>query len=335
MKFPTREHRATTHSAGWLKSRFTAWLLSLCFLLWANPLGASHFRGAATSYTISASGVVTVVCFTVWRADFIAGPSFTMRTARGGGGTSLGSFGLTETINPFSTGSELSGAQFIVRRDTFTFNLAGRTNGVYYAWWLGNARVAGINNVGETSFSSELAIPYVAGQASAGPTMIPATIDIIGRGYDYNQNLNSTDPDGTPVSYQLVTNPNSPDFGPQSSIPGLSISQIGTMSISASNTAGLNLGRWVYKVRVTDGVGATAERDILVVVQAAGSNTPPVLNPIGSQFVAVGHALSFPVSATDPTNGQLLTLRAQRVPPGAAFPQATNTTPATVSSTFT
>lgn len=246
----------------------------------------------------------------------------------------MGNLTLLNSLNPFSTGVELGGAQFVVRRDTFTFSLSGRTNGTYYAWWSSCCRVEGINNVGQNTFATELVIPYVAGQASGGPSMIPATIDIIGRGYDYNQNLNSSDPDGTPVSYQLITNSASPDYGPTSSIQGLSVSQIGTVSISASNTSAMNLGRWVYKVRVTDGSGATAERDILVVAQDGGSNTPPVLNPIGSQAVAVNTPLSFSVSGTDPTNGQTLVLRAQRLPPGATFPSATNITPATVFSTF-
>lgn len=330
-------HRRESASVGFLKRLLPAVRRAVIVAgLWfaAAAAEASHFRGASASYTISAAGVVTVDCFSVWRSDAVGGAAFQMRTGPGGGGTLLGTFTTSSTINPYSTGTEFGGGGFTVVRQTFTFNLASpaRPSGFYYARWTSCCRVAGINNAPESTWAIELKIAYTAGQASAGPTMIPATIDIIGRGFDYNQNLNSTDPDGTPVAYQFITGAVSPDFGPSSSIPGISLSSIGTVSISAANTASLALGRWVYKVRVTDGSGATAERDVLVAVQDVLGNLPPVLGSIGSKTVPVNTPLAFAVSGTDPNSGQNLTVRAQRIPAGASFPQASAVN--SVSSTF-
>lgn len=304
---------------------------------------ASHYRGASASYMVSDAGLLTVDVFSLWRSDFVSGPSFQLRTGPGGAGTLVANLSLTSSVNPYSTGTELGGASFLVRRDTFTFDMSSLAPGTYYAWWSNCCRVAGINNAPESSWSVQLTIKYNgvgAGLGNSGPSILPATIDVIGRGVAYMQTLNSVDPDGTPVNVQFLGGTlgggsASPNFGPTADIPGIALdSSTGTVSISAANTASLALGRWVYKVRVTDGSGATAERDVLVLVQELLGNTQPGLSPIGPKVVAVNTPLSFNVSATDADSGQMLTLRARLLPAGASFPDATATSPAVASSTF-
>lgn len=298
-------------------------LLVAVFVFASAPRAdASHYRGATASYTISASGVVTVTCYSVWRFDFVGAPAFSIYTGVGQTGTLQGSMTLSASTNPYQSGTEFGGAQYIVRRDTYTFSMGARANGTYYANWNSNAWVSGINNMPESSWAIELKIIYTAGQASAGPTMLPATIDIIGRGFDYNQNLNSTDPDGTPVSYQLLTGNAAPVYAPTSNIPGIGITQFGTVSVPAASTTSLTLGRWVYEARVTDGSGATALRQVLVIVQDAAGNNAPVLGAIGPKTVAVGQPLVFAVSGSDPNSGQTVTVRAQLLPSGASFAPA-------------
>ncbi|MBL9143545.1 MAG: hypothetical protein JNM99_07650 [Verrucomicrobiaceae bacterium] len=245
------------------------------------------------------------------------------------------------TVNPFTSGTEFGGALYFVKKEVFTFSLNGQANGIYYAWWNSNAWVAGIQNaVDQNSWSVQLKIAYTAGVASAGPTMLPATIDLIGRGYPYSQNLNSVDPDGTPVVYSNLLGSGSPHYAPVTAIPGMSLSSIGSISIpggtGAGTTSALNLGRYGYKVEVTDGSGGSAIRDVLVVVAdpiGGSANNPPVLGNIGPKTINVGNNLSFVVSGTDPDSGQTLTVRAQLLPSGSSFPQVSGPASGT-SSTF-
>ncbi|MBB5040074.1 DUF7453 family protein [Prosthecobacter dejongeii] len=286
---------------------------------------ASHYRGGAASYSINSSGLVTVTVYTGW-GSFVDTPFFQVYTGSGATGTSLGSMTLATAVNPFSTGTEFGGAAYTIRKDTFTFNLNGRAAGFYYAWWSSNNWVSGINNVPESTWSLELKIAYTPGQASAGPTMIPATIDIIGRGFPYTQNLNSQDPDGTPVTYQNLVGNAYPDYAPTSLMPGISVSASGTVGIPGTSTATMALGRWGYKIRVTDGSGGTAIRDVLVVAAdptATNVNRPPVLASIGPKTVNIGTSLNFTVTGNDPDAGQTLTLRSSALPTGATFPQTT------------
>ncbi len=297
-------------------------------MIYLFPVGleASHYRGGAASYTINASGVVTVTVYTGWVSTSVGTPTYRIHTGSGGTGTNLGSMTAGTPVNPFATGTELGGSGYTVRKDTFTYNLSGQVAGFYYAWWSSNDWVAGIRNMPESTWSLELKIAYTPGQASAGPTMIPATIDIIGRGYPYTQNLNSQDPDGTPVTYQNLVGYTAPDYAPSSLIPGISVSASGTVGIPGSSTATMALGRWSYKVRVVDGSGATAIRDVLVVAANptdSNVNLPPVLGSIGPKTVGVGSPLNFTVNATDPDAGQTLTVRSSTRPSGATFPQAT------------
>ncbi len=334
-----------------LRDRSSSPLLGL---LWAVILflgivpaaQASHFRGASVSYTLAANGLVTVTSYSGYRTNsgaaegFVNNGGFHIYTGTGGTGTLVGTMTLASTVNPYSTGVEFGGAAFFVMQEKFTLSLAGQPAGTYYAYTTSNAWLAGVINRSpdQGSWGEEVVIKYTPGVASAGPTMLPATVDIIGRGYPYNQNLNSTDPDGTPVTYQFLTgNGNAgPDYSPATLIPGMSLSSVGGVAIPAVSTAALTVGRYSYKVKVTDASGATAVRDVLVVAQdatGANANSPPVLASIGPRTISVGSNLSFNVSATDPDAGQALTVRAQLLPTGATFPQQTGASTGT-SSTF-
>ncbi|MES2594472.1 MAG: kelch repeat-containing protein [Verrucomicrobiota bacterium] len=171
---------------------------------------------------------------------------------------------------------------------------------------------------------------------SASPTQRAATIDIIAKGYTYTQNLNCVDPDGTPVSYQLLLGDFAPNYGPVTQITGLNLDSLGNVNISAANTNTLALGRWAYKTRVTDGQGAFSERDVLVVVENAASGpginpNPPVLTSIPPKTVPAGSLLTFTTTATDADNDTVRT-RAQLLPSGATYPETSGV--GTVNGTF-
>jgi len=62
------------------------------------------------------------------------------------------------------------------------------------------------------------------------------------------------------------------------------------------------------------GQGASYE-----LVFGEGGNSPPVLDPIGNQTVDEGTILAFAVTASDPDVGDVLSLSASNLPPGASF----------------
>jgi hypothetical protein len=200
-------------------------LVALAAMLFASEANASHYRGGAASYRINASGVVTVTAYTAW-GSFETQPDFQIYTGSGFTGTSLG-FMTAASTAVLPGGTELGGSTYTARVDTYTFNLNGQAAGFYYATWQNGNYVGGINNVPESTWSVELKIAYTPGVASAGPTMLPVTVDIVGRGLPYTQNLNSVDPDGTPVTFTNLSGYTSPDYAPTSVIPGMSVSATG------------------------------------------------------------------------------------------------------------
>ncbi|MDB6139001.1 MAG: hypothetical protein JWO94_2073, partial [Verrucomicrobiaceae bacterium] len=314
-----------------LKAGMVMVLLLLGFVPAAQ---ATHFRGASVSYTIDSANLLTVTSYSAWQStlpDTLSGEGgFKVYTGTGGSGL-LGTMTTTTTVNPYSSGTELGQGTYNVVKETFTYNLTGRAAGTYYAYTTSGNWVNSVVNrdAAGASWGEEVVIKYNPGVASAGPTMLPATVDIVGRGQLYTQNLNSIDPDGTPVTYQFLAGSlnSAPDYSPATNIPGMSLSVFGGIAIPGSSTATLSLGRYSYKVKVTDASGATAVRDVLLVVQDATgttANRPPVLASIGPKTISVGSPLTFTVSGTDPDAGQLLTVRAQLLPTGASFPTVPN-----------
>ncbi len=291
----------------------------------------SHFRGGSVTHTVSAAGVVELEVFSLWRQHAFETPFFVLNEGPSLGGANIGNFLLQSHDDQFGSGAELGGAIFNVARSTFSFDLAaaGLAPGTYYAIWQNGARVAGIRNPGGASVYWELetAIVWDGVNASASPTLLPATIDIVAQGHPYTQYLNSTDPDGTPVNYEFVVGLDDPHYGPANSITGINLDSLGGVNISAANTASLAQGRWVYKVRVTDGQGAYSERDVMVVVEdPLNPDDPnphaPLLTPLGPQRVPVGTPLSLEIIGDDP-NGEDVTVRSQLLPPGASMVEAT------------
>ena len=247
----------------------------------SNPLAEfdpqiilSHFRGGSVTHTVSPAGVVELEAFSAWRSTSVATPSFQLWTGPSRTGAFRGNFILTSD-GIVQTGTELGGEPFTVKRTTFRSQSPLPVAGTYYATWSSNARVAGIRNAPEGPWELETKIVWDGVNSSASPTLLPATIDVVAQGHTYTQFLNSSDPDGTPASFQFIIGAADPNYGPSSQIPGLNLDSFGGVNISAANTASLATGRWVYKVRVTDGQGAYAERDVLVVVANPGNPSDP------------------------------------------------------------
>ncbi|OFW14742.1 MAG: hypothetical protein A3H29_16525 [Acidobacteria bacterium RIFCSPLOWO2_02_FULL_67_21] len=146
----------------------------------------------------------------------------------------------------------------------------------------------------------------------------------VGRGFDYEQNLNASDPDGESLAYefsQLVTG--TPDYGPASRLPGITLDQFGTFRVPAAATSTLldnpanPAADYMEKFVVSDSSGAFAEREILV---DAVNRFLPLLDAIGNRTVDAGDVVTFTVTGHAAGSGaSALFLRASGLPPGATF----------------
>lgn len=312
------------------------------WMLLVLPLAAvaSHYRGGTITGRVDAAGVLVVEMQTLWRDTFIDVPYLELwnesRTVRLAQTTSF-LLVADQIVNP--AGRDLIG-YYARRTQTWTISLAalGLPSGTYRVRYDDCCRVGEVHNVAQEPFVLETTIVYAAGAGNGAPTMIPATVDIVARGRNYVQSLLSQDPDRGPVRYDFLVGAEAPDWGPSTSIPGISVDADGIVRIPAANSAAAALGRWVYKARVTDTSGAAAERDILLAFQdPTPGNTAPVLGAIGSILgpYPVGTPITIPLSGTDvDTDGQTVTTRSGPLPFGATAPQATVPAPGTASTGF-
>ena len=115
--------------------------------------------------------------------------------------------------------------------------------------------------------------------------------------------LTCTDPDNNPLTYTVVTQPQS--------------GQVSLSGASATYTPNLNFnGQDSFTFKANDGSADSAAATATITVTPVCD--PPVLSVPGAQTVAIGEQLTFNVTASDP-DSPTLTLTATNVPSGASF----------------
>ena len=301
-------------------------------LMFPQQVQASHFRGGFITATITADGTVTVDMETLWRKTFVSRVgsltilNFSDRSSTGKS-ISVPS-GTTDTSDPSFTK--------VTQQVTASLSSLGLDQGSYILRYSSCCRIAGLENVGQASFSLETVVHF-NGAVNSAPGISSSVITGVAAGFEYSQNINATDPDSTPLSYTFL---DSTDLGPASQIPGITVDSSGTIKIPAANTANLQVtntgsqpaGDYVFKVRITDSSGAYTDRDVLLDVFSGTS--PPVLASIGNRSVNLGNTLTFTASATDADSGDVVTLFTSTLPANATFTQ-TSGNPASGTFTFT
>ncbi len=322
-----------------LRRRIAA-ALSFVALIFVFPqqVQASHFRGGFMTASIAADGTVTINAETLWRnlavgrVSFVRVLDFPSRT------TAISSISVpSSTITQTDTTSDPSFTRTVQQ---FTTSLSSLPQGSYIIRWDSCCRISGIANAPESSFSLETVVHF-DGTANSAPNILSSVITGVAAGFEYSQNINATDPDSTPLSYKFLVGATSPDFGPSSQIPGITVSTVGAIKIPATNTADLQVtntsnpaGDYVFKVRITDSSGAYTDRDVLLDVVTGTNSNPPVLSSIGNRSVNLGSTLTFNTSATDADTGDVVTLSTSTLPANSTFTQ-TSGNPANGSFTFT
>ena len=309
------------------------------FLATADPqITLSHFRGGSVTHTVSASGVVTLDVYSLWRSTSVDNAAFSLYSGPSQSGTWYGA--LARPATPMLTRARNWAAK------------ASWSNVKHFRRRFRGLALTTPPGTRVAEFPGSLTRPGAPGNwkpRSSGtvsthrpvPRCLPATIDIVAKGYGYTQNLNKYR--SRRHTAQLWVSPGTvptPTTARLHRLPASTWIRWATSAFLPRNTGSLTLGRWVYKVRVTDGQGAYADRDVMVVVENPNNTTDP--NPgdavVGShRFQSrarwVG-ALTFNVTGRDTGSGQRpVTVRAQLLPSGATFPEVSTGTTST--STFT
>ena len=137
---------------------------------------------------------------------------------------------------------------------------------------------------------------------------VPVVEASAGRPYRYD--VEATDPDGDPLSYQLVTGPEGMTIDPAT----------GAIAWTPGEDV---LGNHAVTVRVEDGRGGFAEQRFDVSVIVAPPNRPPVFTslPVATSFV--GQPYTYDADATDPDGDVLHYALVAPIPAGMAIDEPT------------
>ena len=162
-------------------------------------------------------------------------------------------------------------------------------------------RVAGILNVANsssagTSFSARVTKNGLA--ASASPVFNSNVANTIPKGYNFSQNVNAVDPDGSAVTTASRAGETG---GPDTDL--VSIAANGVVSMTSAQTSTYNNGDHIaYMIRATDANGDYSTRDVLLAV--SGNNAPPSIHGLPGQAInaVAGSTQAVNFTADDPNN---------------------------------
>jgi outer membrane protein OmpA-like peptidoglycan-associated protein len=285
------------HSFSCFRGLLVAALTSLGVLAGASPAFATHEQGGSIHAKITANGHL------VGAVKYITSGSCVVGTATGQYPISVKSpAGTTNALNTdtatYTTcrpGSTTQTAPFDIDLDSAFNGVA--PDGVYQVTFSSCCRISGSRNITSTATSFAAQVRRITGRQTHTPVINSNVSTGIAVGYEYNQNLNASDPDGGTLTYQ--SRAGQPD-GPNTDI--VTYSAAGDVRIPASLTATFsNNWTFVYKVRVVDSQGDYAERDILL--RTTTNNKPPVINGLDGPIAAEpGRTTTVNFTALDPNN---------------------------------
>ncbi|MCB9637469.1 MAG: tandem-95 repeat protein [Myxococcales bacterium] len=287
--------------------------LFACFgLLWgAQEARASHFRGGTLTY--KQIGTTRQVTYTM-EAYFRRSAFCTSSTSCIGQTFNLGSLVIVNkagnpahsasmAINATVVSEDISEDTVVFRWTSAAYTFPTQTTGNpavpvidYEAYWSSCCWINGAS--GPQSSNWELRI-NVHLDGNSDPTIGSNTYYEWCAGIPFTQNVNASDPDNDPLSYDLFFKPT-----------GMVIDPTGQISWPAPTAAGTG-SYHVFSVRVTDSRGASTYRDYLMFVRPIGNcnNKPPVLSVTPPSAVVKPNVQTCTtVTVTDPDVGQTLRL---------------------------
>ena len=167
---------------------------------------------------------------------------------------------------------------------------------------------------GSLTASEEITITVneVGGPTNSPPSLGPLPNQQVDEGVLLTFLVTATDPDSEDALTLTAQDPP----------PGATFTDHGNRTGTFTWTPGFDqAGRYKVHFKVSDSqaTDTTQVRIRVKDVPGGGGNSPPALDPIGNQAVDAGTLLIFTVTTTDPDAGDVLSLSASTLPPGASF----------------
>lgn len=284
----------------------------------AAPAQASHLKGASLTAKIDGSGQLTGTVSLIARngAGNCSAPNKELGTVTykppGGSDQSISIPSGDQVISACTPGS-------VTTTGTFSVSVAGQADGIFEVKMLSSARVSGIQNSAPSAITVIGKVKKDAGLTHKTPAITSQPALGISKLAAYSQQLATTTESGNAPTFTLLqSTDNTQTSTYDTTAPATNLVDVtssGLVSIPFATTSGLTVGHYyVYKVRITDDLGQSTERDLLLTVS---NNAPPVFDASSSTGVVEIYpdtptTLNF--TATDPDAGQTLTMAVGGVP---------------------
>lgn len=299
----------------------------LCFFFFAFTANAAHFR----------SGTIS------WRP--ISGNTVEFKVSQSYGGWAFGSgytLGSTQVMDYLYLGNGASVPIPLVITSInaaegwwygeATFQYTYPNTGNYTAYFASCCRISNLSNNNDQSWRNETVVNVGTGNSSPVST-IAATVNLPASLTNASFQIPSFDPDGDALNFRLAT---SAEMGGGSNPSGLTINS--STGVVNFNTIGKAVGSlWNVAFTISDGKTRVTVDFIIKITQ---NSTPPVFDylvtPVNGRVYqgAPGQTISFPIRAYDNDAGNVVTLSAVGLPPGATTTPALPTNGNPVASTF-
>ncbi len=298
-----------------LLRRCIAFLLFSLLIFFADDAYASHFRYGSITWerVVGNPYQIRFKVSQAWRRSAFGAPNVGSTVSSGTFNTGLTSVGINLNVTSVNIAEDWFYGEF-----TYVYTYPSTTTN-YTAFFDDCCRIGSplVNNAGG---SFRVATIVTIGNnndapVSSVPPFVSLPINVSAATYQ----IPATDPNGDALTYSLVPNG---AFGSGTVQPtGVSVSSTGLLTF---NTVGKTLGQFYnVAVYVTDSKGARIQLDLMLCI--TNPSTPPTFDytvtPSNSitYVVQPGNNLSFNVKAEDADAGDIVTLNAVGIPPGASF----------------
>jgi outer membrane protein OmpA-like peptidoglycan-associated protein len=304
-------------------------------LTFAAPASASHLKGGSVSAAIGANGHLTGEAELIYSngAACPSSPAGLPPVQVAGPAGFSASPAFTSVVMAACLPSTKTA------RGAFDVDLSSAPDGTYTVTFSSCCRVTPIANVsggGSGSTSYKATIHKSGATVTGTPTLMSNVALGVSTHAAYEQNLNAVSPDGSALTYTLLQSatPAQPDYDATAPDTNLVVlDPTGHVSIPAGTTSGLVAGDYyVYKVRVANAAGDSAEREILLTV--SNNNVPALAGSSSPVTVTAGTTATLNFTATDPDGAQVVTILPAGLPAWASL-SATAGNPAAATITLT
>jgi hypothetical protein len=292
-------------SGGWKK------VVSVLILLFAMPLVllASHFRYGNISWRWVSARTIEFKVSQAWRYSYF--------------NPSLGATVTTDVLY-FGDGSaanvNLKVTAVNIAEDWFygeaTITKTYSANGNFTAYFTNCCKISTLQNNRDASWRGETLVT-VGNNNSSPVSTTPAIVNLPVNQSNASFTIAAADPDGDALSFRLATN--AEFLGSQPA--GFSVNASG---VATFNTVGKTVGH-LYNAAVAISDSKNAKTMVDFIIKITPPSTPPAFDysvtPNNGRVyqVSPGQNVSFSVKASDSDPGDLVSLQAVGVPPGAAL----------------